>query len=106
MMAAGSAALGVKALGQAPAARVTPRYPVLDTVEVLVVGGGPAGLGTALGAARAGAKVLLIENHSFFGGIATWQVGMPFNQTRPEGRPARRCTSCCSRKCRPTATRP
>ena len=87
MVAAGTAALGAKAFGQAPAAPGTRKYPVLDTVEVLVVGGGPAGLGTALGAARAGAKVLLIENHSFFGGIGTWQVGMPFNQTRPEGKP-------------------
>jgi ribulose 1,5-bisphosphate synthetase/thiazole synthase len=64
-----------------------PRHPVLDTADVLVVGGGSAGIGAALGAARAGAKTLLIENHSFFGGIGAWQMGMPWNQIRPEGKP-------------------
>jgi glycine/D-amino acid oxidase-like deaminating enzyme len=39
--------------------------------EVLVVGGGPAGFGAALGAAQAGAKVVLAEKYGFFGGHAT-----------------------------------
>jgi len=51
--------------------------------DVLVVGGGPAGIGAALGAARAGAKTLLLENHAFFGGVASWCLGMPINQMRP-----------------------
>jgi heterodisulfide reductase subunit A-like polyferredoxin len=38
--------------------------------DVLVVGGGPAGIGAALGAAKAGADALLVENHAFFGGVA------------------------------------
>jgi ribulose 1,5-bisphosphate synthetase/thiazole synthase len=63
------------------------KHPVFDTVDVLVVGGGPAGIGAALGAARAGAKVLLIENQSFFGGVGAWCVGMPINQMRPMGKP-------------------
>ena len=42
------------------------KYPSLGSPEVLVVGGGPAGIGAALGAARQGARVLLIENHGFF----------------------------------------
>jgi ribulose 1,5-bisphosphate synthetase/thiazole synthase len=76
-----------KNTGQGQAAGTGSKYPLLDTAEVLVVGGGSAGIGAALGAARAGAKTLLIENHSFFGGIGAWQVGMPINQVRPEGKP-------------------
>ncbi len=90
LAAAGMAALsckGSKTAGQAPGAGSGSRITTLDTTEVLVVGGGPAGIGAALGAARAGAKTLLIENHSFFGGIGAWQVGMPLNQMRPEGKP-------------------
>lgn len=51
--------------------------------DVVIVGGGPAGIGAALGAARAGAETLLIENHAFFGGVASWCLGMPINQMRP-----------------------
>ena len=61
--------------------------PTLDAVDVLVVGGGPAGIGAALGAARTGAKTLLIENHAFFGGVAAWALGMAMNQMRPGGKP-------------------
>ncbi len=90
MVAVGMAAMSGKGSDTprqvSPAARKS-RYTTLDTTEVLVVGGGPAGIGAALGAARAGAKTLLIENHSFFGGIGAWQVGMPLNQMRPEGKP-------------------
>ena len=57
------------------------------SVDVLVVGGGPAGIGAAVGAARQGAKCLLIENHAFFGGVAAWSLGMPMNQMRPASRP-------------------
>jgi len=51
--------------------------------DVLVVGGGPAGIGAALGAAGKGANTLLIEHHAFFGGVAAWCLGMPINQMRP-----------------------
>jgi hypothetical protein len=44
---------------------------VLPQTDVLVVGGGCAGIGAALGAAEAGAKVLLIERFGFLGGNAT-----------------------------------
>jgi hypothetical protein len=56
--------------------------------DVLVVGGDPAGIGAALGAASNGANTLLIEHHAFFGGVAAWCLGMPINQMRP-GRKAR-----------------
>ena len=49
--------------------------PVLARCDVLVVGGGPSGLSAALGAARAGADVLLMEKYGCFGGVIT-TVGM------------------------------
>ena len=45
------------------------------TYEIAVVGGGPAGLATAITAARAGRKVLLIEKNGFLGGNMT--LGLP-----------------------------
>ncbi len=44
--------------------------PVLD-VDVLVAGGGPAGVAAAIGAARAGANTLLIEATGALGGMGT-----------------------------------
>lgn len=46
-------------------------------VDVLVCGGGCAGIGAALAAARGGARTLLIERAGFAGGIMT-TVGLPF----------------------------
>lgn len=48
--------------------------PVVDGADVLVVGGGPAGIGAALAAARSGAKTTLIEHYGFLGGL--WTAGM------------------------------
>jgi glycine/D-amino acid oxidase-like deaminating enzyme len=45
--------------------------------DVLVVGGGPAGIGAALGAAEAGAEVVLAERYGFLGGNATAALVMP-----------------------------
>jgi hypothetical protein len=45
--------------------------------DVLVVGGGPAGLGAALGAAWADADVTLVERYGFLGGNATVALVMP-----------------------------
>lgn len=57
--------------------------------DVLVVGGGPAGIGAALGAAQAGAQVILTERYGFFGGNATAALVMPLmswhtEHARPE----------------------
>jgi NADPH-dependent 2,4-dienoyl-CoA reductase/sulfur reductase-like enzyme len=45
--------------------------------DVLVVGAGPAGIGAALGAARAGANVVLAERYGYLGGSATVALVMP-----------------------------
>lgn len=45
--------------------------PVLDEVEVLVLGGGPAGLAAACAAARGGTRTLLVERYGFLGGMGT-----------------------------------
>jgi len=45
--------------------------PVMREADVLVVGGGPAGLAAAVAAARHGAKVDLIERYGYVGGMAT-----------------------------------
>lgn len=61
------------------------RLPVIDEADVLVVGGGPGGLGAALAAARSGARTILVERFGSFGG--TWTAGilsaiMPFPYVR------------------------
>src|SRR5918997_1630555 len=57
--------------------------------DVLVVGGGPAGLGAAVGAARAGAEVVLVERYGFLGGNATAALVMPLMSFHNEMRAAR-----------------
>jgi glycine/D-amino acid oxidase-like deaminating enzyme len=47
------------------------RIPVARTVDVLVCGGGLSGIGAALGAARAGARTLVVERNAWLGGPAT-----------------------------------
>ncbi|MBI5259209.1 MAG: FAD-dependent oxidoreductase [Burkholderiales bacterium] len=45
--------------------------PVVAECEVLVLGGGPAGLAAAAAAARAGRSTLLVERYGFLGGMGT-----------------------------------
>lgn len=47
------------------------QIPVYAETEVLVVGGGPAGICAAVSAARQGAKVLLMERYGYLGGMST-----------------------------------
>ena len=53
--------------------------PILAETEVLVVGGGPAGIAAALGAARTGARTLLMERYGHVGGLCTGGlvIGIP-----------------------------
>jgi flavin-dependent dehydrogenase len=45
--------------------------PVYGEFDVVVVGGGPAGIMAATAAARAGQQTLLIERYGFLGGAGT-----------------------------------
>ena len=47
------------------------RTPVVDEVDVIVVGGGSAGVAAGVSAARNGANTILIERDGFFGGVST-----------------------------------
>src|SRR5690625_3001293 len=47
------------------------KIPVIAEPDVLVVGGGPAGIGAAIAAARNGSEVLLVERYGFVGGNMT-----------------------------------
>ena len=46
--------------------------------DVVVVGGGPAGMCAAIAAAREGVRVILIEQGGFCGGMATRGLVGPF----------------------------
>lgn len=65
--------------------------PLREQVQVLVVGGGPAGVGAAVAAARMGMKTMLLEKRGFLGGNVTacyvetcnyFMKGTPF---KPQG---------------------
>src|ERR687897_984232 len=53
------------------------RGTVATETDVLVVGGGPSGVAAAVGAAGAGARVVLVERYGFLGGNATAALVMP-----------------------------
>ncbi len=50
------------------------QLPVLAEADVLVVGGGPAGIAAAIAAKRAGSRVTIVERYGHFGGL--WTGGL------------------------------
>jgi hypothetical protein len=47
------------------------QIPLYGEYEVVILGGGPAGIAAAIAAARAGCRTLLVERYGFLGGMGT-----------------------------------
>lgn len=60
--------------------------PVGGSFDVIVCGGGPAGLIAAVAAARNGARTLLIERYGFVGGMSTAALVTPISEFRHFGK--------------------
>jgi len=76
-LAAGMACLGRRGWSAEPRPTVAEparQVPVIESSDVVVCGGGPAGFAAAIAAARTGASVRLIEVHGCLGGI--WTAGL------------------------------
>ncbi|UCC67160.1 MAG: FAD-dependent oxidoreductase [Armatimonadota bacterium] len=61
--------------------------PIAREADVLVVGGGPAGLAAAIAAARNGAKTTLVEQFAYLGGTATASLMACINGFRNQVEP-------------------
>ncbi len=61
--------------------------PVVRDVDVVVVGGGPAGLCAAIAAARCGAQTVLVERFGYLGGTATASLMACINGFRNQVEP-------------------
>ena len=67
----GSSVSPPDASGAAATVRYTRDLPAAEHHDVVVVGGGPAGIAAAISAARSGARTLLIEQNGYLGGNLT-----------------------------------
>lgn len=56
-----------------------------ESFDVIIAGGGPAGIGAALAAVTNGAKTLILEDRAFFGGVASVSGWMPINRLYIDG---------------------
>ncbi|WP_199479797.1 FAD-dependent oxidoreductase, partial [Vibrio harveyi] len=59
--------------------------PVIAETDVLVVGGGPAGLTAAIASGRLGAKTMIVERYGCLGGMLTQAGVESFAWYRHEG---------------------
>ena len=55
--------------------------PVVETADVLVVGGGPSGVAAAIAASRTGARTILVERYNHLGGLWTGGLVLPLLST-------------------------
>lgn len=53
------------------------KVPVIAVADVVVLGGGPAGVAAAVCAARGGASVILLERYTYLGGLWTGGLVLP-----------------------------
>jgi len=61
------------------------RTPITDEAEVVVAGGGPAGVAAAVASARLGVETMLIERYGCLGGMATGGLVITLVETRRYG---------------------
>ena len=57
------------------------KIPVIAETDVLVIGGGPAGVAAAVSASRAGSKTILVERYNHLGGLWTGGLVLPLLST-------------------------
>lgn len=55
--------------------------PIIEEADVLVVGGGPAGVAAAIASGRAGVKTILVERYNHLGGLWTGGLVLPLLST-------------------------
>lgn len=68
-----------------------PRQAIMAAqTDVLVIGGGPAGIAAAIGAAQSGANVILAERYGFLGGNATAALVMSLMSSYTYSKPAQK----------------
>lgn len=75
LLGVGASCVGAENLGEQQSYREPGRtLPIADSCDVVVCGGGPAGVAAALAAARMGTKTRLFESHGCLGGV--WTAGL------------------------------
>ncbi len=66
------------------------QIPILAKTDVLVIGGGPAGVAAAIAASRTGAETYMVERYNHLGGLWTGGLVLPLLSTHAVDRQKRR----------------